>query len=108
MIAETNEIKKLTAENFELETSQANGPILIDFWAEWCGPCKQMNPVLDQLADEVAGQATIAKVNVDQSPELAQKFGVQSIPTFIVLKNGKEVERRNGVANLGTLKDLIS
>ena len=108
MIAETNEIKKLTAENFELETSQANGHILIDFWAEWCGPCKQMNPVLDQLADEVAGQATIAKVNVDQSPELAQKFGVQSIPTFIVLKNGKEVERRNGVANLGTLKDLIS
>ena len=107
MITETNEIKKLNADNFDSEIAQANEIVLIDFWAEWCGPCKQMNPVLEKLAEETAEQATVAKVNIDESPDLAQQFSIHSIPTFIVLKNGKEVERRSGVANLNALKKLI-
>ncbi|MGJ8726285.1 MAG: thioredoxin [Roseibacillus sp.] len=108
MTTEKNEIKKLNADNFEFELSKATGPVLVDFWAEWCGPCKQMNPVLEQLAQDLAGEATIAKVNVDESPALAQKFGVQSIPTFLVLKNGEEVERKTGVSSKDALKALLS
>lgn len=108
MTTETNEIKKLNADNFDFELSKATGPVLVDFWAEWCGPCKQMNPVLEQLADEVADQATIAKVNVDESPALAQKFGIQSIPTFLVIQNGEVTERHSGVTNKDALKALLS
>lgn len=108
MTTEVNEIKKLNADNFDSELSQTTGPVLVDFWAEWCGPCKQMNPVLDQLAEEVAGQATIAKVNIDESPALAQKFGVQSIPTFLVFKDGEVVERHGGVTGKDALKALLS
>lgn len=107
MTTETHEIKKLNADNFEQELSKVTGPILVDFWAEWCGPCKQMNPVLDQLAEEIAGSATIAKVNVDESPALAQKFGVQSLPTFLVLKDGEEIKRHSGVSNKDALKALL-
>lgn len=108
MTSEKNEIKKLNADNFEFELNKATGPVLVDFWAEWCGPCKQMNPILDQLAEELAGEATIAKVNVDESPALAQKFGVQSIPTFLVFKDGEVVDRKSGVSGSDALKALLS
>lgn len=107
MTTETNEIKKLNADNFEFELSKATGPVLIDFWAEWCGPCKQMDPVLKQLSEDLAGEATIAKVNVDENPALARKYGVQSIPTFLVLQNGNEVRRKSGVASKSALQALL-
>lgn len=75
----------------------AQGVTLVDFWAEWCGPCRMMTPVLDDLAREYAGKAAIAKINVDQEPGLAEQFGVSSIPTLLVIKSGGEVQRFIGV-----------
>lgn len=85
------EVKKLNAENFQATISE--GVTLVDFWAEWCGPCQMMLPVLEEVAKEIWDKATIAKVNVDESPELAQSFRVMSIPTLIILKDGELVEQ---------------
>ena len=74
-------ITNLSAENFENEINSANQPVLVDFWAEWCGPCKMIAPILEEIADEQEGVIQIAKVDVDSSPELAQKFEIMSIPT---------------------------
>ena len=70
---------------------------LVDFWADWCGPCRMLAPLVDQLADQYDGKVLVGKVNVDEEPELARRFGVMSIPTVVVLKNGQEVERLVGV-----------
>ncbi len=108
MTTQDSKIKELNNENFEYEIHQANGPILVDFWAEWCGPCKQMNPVLEELAHEIDETSSIVKVNVDKSPELARRFKVQSLPTFIVLENGLQIERISGVTSKDRLKALVS
>ncbi len=79
------------------ESTVGNGVTLVDFWAEWCGPCKAIAPIIDELAGEYEGKATIAKVDVDSEPELAAQFGVSSIPTLLVIKNGEEVNRFVGV-----------
>jgi thioredoxin 1 len=81
--------------NFEAKT--AKGVVLIDFWAPWCGPCKMLGPVLDKVSAEIGDKAIIAKINVDDSPQLAQRFGVRSIPAIFVLKNGQTVEQFVGV-----------
>ena len=83
-------------ENWESEVEQSDLPVLVDFWAEWCGPCKAIIPTLEQLADEYAGKLKVAKVNVDQNQELAQKFGVRSIPFLLIVKNGDVVENMVG------------
>ena len=75
--------------NFESEVLKSTQPVLVDFWAEWCGPCKMLAPVLDEIAGEQAGRAKIAKVNVDEHPALAQRFGVQSIPTLLYFAGGQ-------------------
>ncbi len=87
---------QLTSENFEQEVGGARVPVLIDFWASWCGPCKMMGPVVDQIAEDMGESAKICKINIDEQPELAGKYNVMSIPTFILLKNGSEVNRTVG------------
>lgn len=83
--------------------SQQKGPVLIDFWAPWCGPCRMQGPILDQVAAQMGGRAVVAKVNVDEEPDLAAQFGVQSIPTLVILSEGKLVQRFVGLQQAGTL-----
>ncbi len=82
--------------DFEKNVLKANGPVLVDFWAEWCGPCKQIAPILDEVANEMKGKLTVAKVNIDQNTETPQKYGVRGIPTLILFKDGKAVSTKVG------------
>ncbi|MEC0247687.1 thioredoxin [Paenibacillus chitinolyticus] len=90
------------------ETLDNNNLVLVDFWAPWCGPCKMQSPILDQLTEEAGEAVTIAKINVDDNPETASKFGVMSIPTLKLFKNGSEVKTMVGVQSLQTLKELVN
>lgn len=98
----------LTKNNFEAEVLNSEKPVLIDFWAPWCGPCRMVSPVVDEIAQESDGTYKVGKINVDEQPELAAKFGVMSIPTLIVMKNGKvastSVGARSKQAILGMLQ----
>ena len=85
-----------TDTNFDEVVLGATEPVLVDFWAAWCGPCKMIAPVIDELSEDMAGKIKIGKVNVDENRVTAQKFGVMSIPTLLVFKNGKEVDRLVG------------
>ena len=87
---------KITRENFENEVMKSNIPVLIDFWAPWCGPCRMMGPIIEQLAEEYEGKAKVGKVNVDEEDELSQAFGVMSIPTIVLVKDGKVVRQAVG------------
>jgi len=87
----------ITKENFEAEVLKSDKPVLIDFWAEWCGPCKMLSPIVDQIAGEVAQKVKVGKVNVDEQPELASQFKVMSIPTLVLIKDGKAVTTSVGV-----------
>ena len=87
---------KLTQDNFEQEVLKADKPVLVDFWAPWCGPCRMVSPIVEEIAGEVAGRAKVGKVNVDEEPELAARYGVMSIPTPIVVKDGKVVSSTVG------------
>ena len=86
----------ITGANFEDSVTKSTLPVLLDFWAEWCGPCKMIGPSIDQLATEYDGKAVVGKVNIDQHPELAERFGVMSIPTLIFFKEGKQVGQIKG------------
>ena len=87
----------LNQQNFDSAITHNTVPVLVDFWAEWCGPCKMLAPVLDEIAADQAGKSVIAKVNIDESPELAARFGITAIPTLIVFKNGQPVRTLRGV-----------
>ncbi len=87
---------KITRENFENEVMKSNIPVLIDFWAPWCGSCRMMGPIIEQLAEEYEGKAKVGKVNVDEEGELSQAFGVMSIPTIVLVKDGKVVKQAVG------------
>jgi len=82
--------------SFEAEVLKAEGPVIVDFWAEWCGPCKQLGPLVDELSNELAGKAKIVKVNIDENPNAPTKYGVRGIPTLMVFKNGQLTDTRVG------------
>lgn len=97
----------INADQFEQVVIKSKTPILVDFFAEWCGPCKAAAPVLDTLSEEYADKATIVKVDVDQNQELAATYGVMSIPTVILFKDGKEVDRQIGFAGEAGYKKML-
>lgn len=86
-------VKSVSDQNFQSDVLGASGPVLVDFWAEWCGPCKALAPKLEEIAGELVGQATIVKLNVDENPATPQQFGIRGIPTLILFKGGKQVDQ---------------
>ena len=94
---------KLNSENFEKEVLNSIEPVLVDFYADWCGPCKMMAPVVEELAGELQGKAKVGKINVDENQDLAMEYNVMSIPTLIIFKNGKEAKRFIGVRDKNEL-----
>ena len=100
--------QKVTKANFDAEVVRADKPVLIDFWAPWCGPCKMLGPVIEEVADEVASRAKVCKVNIDEEPELAEAYGVMSIPTLIVMKAGKVTKSSVGFKPKDAILSLIA
>ncbi|MFA7256598.1 MAG: thioredoxin [Kiritimatiellales bacterium] len=102
----SDKVKELTAADFANTT--ASGTVLVDFWAPWCGPCKMQGPILDKVADKVGDKAVIAKLNVDENPAIAAQFGVRSIPTLILFKNGQKVRDFIGVQQEAALVEVLT
>jgi thioredoxin 1 len=102
----SDKVKELTADTFS--DAIASGTVLVDFWAPWCGPCKLQGPILDRVADKIGGKATIAKVNVDENAPIAAQFGVRSIPTLILFKDGEKVNDFIGVQQEAALVEVLT
>lgn len=98
---------KITTTNFEQEVLQSQIPVLLDFWADWCGPCRMAAPIIDEIAAETAGKVRVGKVNVDTDIELAQRYRIASIPTFLVFKNGELAEKAIGLQSKEDLMNLL-
>ena len=98
---------KLSSENFKEEVLNSEKPVLVDFYAEWCGPCNAMSPVIEELAKELEGKAKVGKINVDENSDIAVEYNVMSIPTLIVFKNGKEEKRLVGLRDKEELLNLF-
>ncbi len=101
MTQHDNPTVHLQSANFDAALGASNGPVLVDFWAEWCGPCRMLGPVIESLASDYEGRATVAKVDIDANPELAQRFGVRSIPTVLIFDQGEIAETLVGVRPKG-------
>lgn len=104
-------LQNVNTDNFESEVVKSDKPVLVDFWAEWCGPCKALAPILDEIAQEVGADAKVVKVNVDQAGELAQQYGIRGIPTLIFFKDGEVkstlVGNQPKAEILKSIKDLV-
>ena len=98
---------KLTKDNFEELVLKSDKPVLVDFWAPWCMPCRMIAPVVEELADELSGQAVVGKINVDEEGDLARQFRVNSIPCLIAFENGQEVRRSVGVISREDILDML-
>ena len=104
----SDKIIHLTDGSFENDVRKAEGPILVDFWAEWCGPCKMIAPILDEIAEEFEGKLTITKLNIDQNPATAPKYGIRGIPTLLLFKSGEVAATKVGALSKGQLKDFLN
>jgi thioredoxin 1 len=100
--------KPVTDESFSTDVLQAEGAVLVDFWAEWCGPCRAIAPALEEIGAEYAGKLTIAKVNIDENPQTPNAYNVRGIPTLVMFKNGKAVSTKVGAAPKSVLKEWVA
>ena len=101
-------VTEITSQNFDSEVRSSETPVLLDFWAEWCGPCRMLSPVVDQLSEEYPGKVKFGKVNVDEQQQLAAAYGIQSIPTLMVFKDGQPAKKSIGVVPKETIQALLS
>ena len=99
---------KVTDDSFETDVLKSSTPVLVDFWAEWCGPCKQIGPALEQIADELSGKVTIAKINIDDSPMTPSKMGVKGIPTLMLFKDGQLASMKVGAMPKGKIVEWLA
>jgi thioredoxin 1 len=101
-------VGKVSDADFESEVLKSAGPVVVDFWAEWCGPCRQIAPALEEIAGSLTGKVKIVKLNVDENPQTASKYGVMSIPTLMIFKNGTMASRQVGAAPKQKLEQWIT
>jgi thioredoxin 1 len=101
-------VGKVSDTTFESEVLKATGPVVVDFWAEWCGPCKQIAPALEEISGSLNGKVKIVKLNVDENPQTAAKYGIQSIPTLMIFKDGQMASRQIGAAPKQKLEQWIT
>ncbi len=99
---------QVTDSAFETEVLKCDLPVLVDFWAPWCGPCRALGPVIEELANEYTGQVKIAKMNVDENPNTPGKYGIRAIPTLILFKNGEVLDQVTGAVSKSSIKEMIS
>ena len=103
----SDNVKEVTSENFKQEVLESDIPVLVDFWAEWCGPCRMIAPAIEGLAEDYSGRVAVGKLNIDENPNTPSKYGVRSIPTLLLFKGGEVVEQTVGVAGKDQLAALL-